>query len=107
MPYLEKYIEIEEENNHSPENSIKTYKAKREYLIKEIDIKNEEEKLAKMQLIKNIANENNIQIYDIIENENSICIVIDSDKEQSLKFDQLLLEAKETNLVKENIIKGN
>lgn len=63
MSYLENYIEIEEEeeeNNHGPENGIKTYKAKREYLIKEIEIKDEEEKLSKMQLINNFANESNI-----------------------------------------------
>ena len=107
MPYLEKYIELEEEETNNNENNIKTYKAKREYLIKEIKIKDDEEKLVKLQLIKDIANENNIQIYDIIENENSICIVIDLDKEKSLIFDQLLLKAKETNLVKEKIIKGN
>lgn len=107
MSYLENYIELEEEeNNLGPENGIKTYKAKREYLIKEIEIKDEEEKLSKMKLINNFANESNIKIYDIIENENSICVVIDSDKEKSLKFDRLLLEQKEQNLIKETIIQG-
>ena len=35
MPFLESYIEIEEEIS-SNDNQIKTYKAKREFIIKEI-----------------------------------------------------------------------
>ena len=76
MPFLEKYIEIEEEKNYK-NNEVKTYKAKREFIIKEIYILNEEEKILKIQLIKKIINENDIKIYDIIEKENSIFIVID------------------------------
>ena len=51
MPYLEKYIEIKEEENYNNENNIKTYKAKREYLIKEIKIKDDEEKFIKIQFV--------------------------------------------------------
>ena len=107
MPFLENYIEIEEEENNFKNNEIKTYKAKREFIIKEIYILNEEEKISKIQLIKNITNENNIKIYDIIEKENSIFIIIDSDNEKSIMFDNLLEKSKEINFIKEVIIKGN
>ena len=102
MNYLEKYIEIEKEENCK----IKTYKAKKEFFIKEIEINNEGEKISKIKLIKEIANENDIKIYDIIEKEFSIFIVIDSDKENSIIFDQLLLKERES-IKKEVIIKGN
>ena len=104
MPFLDKYIEIEEENNYN-ESKIKTYKAKREFIIKEV--LKEEEKISKIRLIKNIANENNINIYDIIEKENSIFIVIDSDKEKSIIFDNLIGKLNEINFIKEEKIKGN
>ena len=67
MPFLENYIEIEEEKNKFKTNEIKTYRAKREFIIKEIYFLNKEEEISKIQLIKKITNENNIRIYDIIE----------------------------------------
>ena len=106
MPFLEKYIEIEEENNYK-NNEIKTYIAKREFIIKEIFIINEEEKISKINSIKNITNNNDIKIYDIIEKDHSIFIVIDSDKEKSIIFDNLLLELNKINYIKESNIKGN
>ena len=106
MPFLGKYIEIEEDKNYK-NNEVKTYKAKREFIIKEIYILNEEEKILKIQLIKKIRNENDIKIYDIIEKENSIFIVIDSDKEKSLIFDNLLEKSNKINIIKEKKIKGN
>ena len=108
MPFLENYIEIEKEDNNFKSKEVITYKAKREFIIKEIYIQNEEEKISKIKIIKNITNENNIKIYDIIEKENSIFIIIDSDNEKSIIFDNLLLEkSKDKNFIKEVIIKGN
>ena len=98
MPFLENYIEIEKEENNFKSNEVITYKAKREFIIKEIYIQNEEEKISKIKIIKNITNENNIKIYDIIEKENSIFIVIDSDNEKSIIFDNLLEKSKDKNL---------
>ena len=106
MPFLENYIEIEG-NNNLKGSEIKTYKAKREFIIKEIYFPNEDEKISKIQAIKNFTNENNIKIYDIIEKENSIFIVIDSDEEKSILFDNLFKNTKEKNFIKEAIIKGN
>ena len=107
MPFLENYFELKEEENKYKNNEIKTYKAKREFIIKEIFIVNEEEKISKIKLIKNITNENNIKIYDIIEKDNSIFIIIDSDNEKSIQFDNLLEKSEEINIIKEGIIKGN
>ena len=42
MPFLENYIEIEG-NNNLKNSEIKTYKAKKEFIIKEIYSPNEDE----------------------------------------------------------------
>ena len=102
MPFLESYIEIEEEIS-SNDNQIKTYKAKREFIIKEIFVQNNEEKLLKRRIIKEM--EQDIKIYDIIERENSILVAIDPDTDISAIFETKI---KETipNLIKESNIHG-
>ena len=103
MPFLENYIEIEEELS-SNDNQIKTYKAKREFIIKEIFVQNNEEKLLKRRIIKDM--EKDIKIYDIIERENSILVAIDPDTDISAIFETKIKESI-PNLVKEVNINGN
>ena len=102
MPFLESYIEIEEEIS-SNDNQIKTYKAKREFIIKEIFVQNNEEKLLKRRIIKDM--EKDIKIYDIIERENSILVAIDPDTDISAIFETKIKESI-PNLVKESNIHG-
>ena len=102
MPFLESYIEIEEEIS-SNDNKIKTYKAKREFIIKEIFVQNNEEKLLKKRIIKDL--EKDIKIYDIIERENSILVAIDPDTDISAIFETKIKESI-PNLVKESNIHG-
>ena len=102
MPFLESYIEIEEEIC-SNDNQIKTYKAKREFIIKEIFVRNNEEKLLKRRIIKDM--EKDIKIYDIIERENSILVAIDPDTDISTIFETKIKESI-PNLVKESNIHG-
>ena len=102
MPFLESYIEIEEEIS-SNDNQIKTYKAKREFIIKEIFVQNNEEKLLKRRIIKEM--EKDIKIYDIIEKENSILVAIDPDTDISAIFETKIKESI-PNLVKEINIHG-
>ena len=102
MPFLESYIEIKEEINDN-DNQIKTYKAKREFLIKEIFTQNNEEKLLKRRIIKDM--EKDIKIYDIIERENSILVVIDPDTNISAIFETKIKESN-PNLIKESNIHG-
>ena len=103
MPFLESYIEIEEEIC-SNDNQIKTYKAKREFIIKEIFVQNNEEKLLKRRILIDI--EIDIKIYDIIERENSILVAIDPDKDISTIFETKIKESI-PNLVKEVGLNGN
>ena len=105
MPFLEKYTLIKEGINTN-DNHIKTYKAKREFIIKEIFVQNDEEKLFKIKILKGI--ETDIKIYDIIEKENSIFVVIDSDEEISNIFEKKIKESIQSSskIVKEVDITG-
>jgi len=102
MPFLENYIEILEEISGN-DNRIKTYKAKREFIIKEIFVLNNEEKLLKRRIIKGM--EKDIKIYDIIERENSILVLIDPDANNSTIF-EAKIKGSIQNLVKEVNIGG-
>ena len=102
MPFLESYIEIEEEIS-SNDNKIKTYKAKREFIIKEIFVQNNEEKLLKRRILREM--EKDIKIYDVIERENSILVAIDPDTDISSIFETKIKESI-PNLVKEANIHG-
>ena len=102
MSLLENYIEIDEEINNN-DNPIKTYKAKKEFIIKEIFVENNKEKYSKRRIIKDMEKE--IKIYDIIERENSIFVVIDPDENTSAIF-EAKIKGSYKNLKKESNISG-
>lgn len=85
MSIWDKFIKLEEQKEN--QSKIKTYKARKEFLIKEISFQDEEEKLSKYGDIEEIKN--HIKIYDLIEDENCIYIVIDSDSKSSVKIDEI------------------
>ena len=97
-----KYKLIKEINNNS---SIKTYLIKEEHIIKEIKYKNKNEYYLIRERIERIKDR--IKIYDIIEEEERIYIVIENNNENIIEFDKLILldkmEIKNENIVKEQV----
>ena len=94
-----KYKIIKEIDKNS---NIKTYLARIEHIIKEISYKNKNEYLVIRERIEGIKNK--IKIYDIIEEENKIYLVIDNNKEIISELDKLILK-DEIELKKEGILK--
>ena len=95
-----KYKLIKEINNNS---NIKTYLTKIKPIIKEIKYKDENEYYSikeKIERIKDI-----MKIYDIIEEEEKIYIVIENNYENIIEFDKLMLLDK-MEIKKEGILKG-
>ena len=82
--------------------NIKTYLARIEHIIKEISYKYKNEYLVIRERIEGIKNK--IKIYDIIEEENKIYLVIDNNKEIISELDKLILK-DEIELKKEGILK--
>ena len=101
MTVWEKYNKLEECDNENNDN-FKTYLVQKNYYMKEIPFKDDEDKLSVLGKIEIMKNE--IKIYDIIEEQSSIYIVIDYEKDQINKFDSLY----NNNAFKcESIIKGH
>ena len=101
MPSLwNKYQIISEINTNL---NIKTYLTRIEPIIKEINIKNDNQCYTIKERIERIKEI--IKIYDIIEEEDRIYIVIDNNKEKMMKIDEMILS--EENEIKEGIIKGH
>ena len=94
-----KYKIIKEIDKNS---NSKTYLARIENIIKEISYKNKNEYLVIRERIEGIKNK--IKIYDIIEEENKIYLVIDNNKEIISELDKLILK-DENELKKEGILK--
>ena len=94
-----KYKLIKEINNKS---NIKTYLTKIEPIIKEIIYKNKNEYYLIKERIEIIKEK--IKIYDIIEEEDRIYIVIENNKEMIKEFDKLIL-LDEIEIKKEGILK--
>ena len=94
-----KYKKIKEVDNNS---NIKTYLARIEPIIKEISYKNMNEYLLIREKIEKIKNK--IKIYDIIEEEDKIFIVINNNNEIISEIDKLILKDK-IEIKKEGILK--
>ena len=77
-------------NEVSSKSNVKTYIARLEPMIKEIIPKNKEEYHSIFQNLKELKNE--IKIYDIIEENDKIYVILDNDIEFSLKIDKLVPE---------------
>ena len=96
----DKYKLIKEINNNS---NIKTYITRIEPIIKEIIPKNNDEYFLFKERIERIKEI--IKIYDIIEENDKIYVVIENEKEEILKFDKLIMD--ECNIEKEGILEGH
>ena len=101
MNIWNKYKKIKEISSNS---KIKTYSVRIEPIIKEIIPKD----IGDFYLIKdrltNLCYE--FKIYEIIEEEERIYVVIDNDEELNLKIDKLILSDK-LEIQKEGIIQGH
>jgi len=95
-----KYTLIKEVDKKS---NIKTYLARIEPIIKEISYNNKNEYLAIREKLKGIRNK--ITIYDIIEEEDKIYIVINNNNEIISKIDNLILK-NDIEIKKEGILQG-
>ena len=94
-----KYKIIKEIDKNS---NIKTYLTRIEPIIKEINYKNMNEYIVIREKIERIKNK--IEIYDIIEEENKIYIVIENNKEIISEIDKIILK-DEIEMKKEGILK--
>jgi len=95
-----KYTLIKEVDKKS---NIKTYLARIEPIIKEISYNNKNEYLAIREKLEGIRNK--ITIYDIIEEEDKIYIVINNNNEIISKIDNLILK-NDIEIKKEGILQG-
>ena len=87
-------------------SNIKTYLASIEPIIKEIIPKNEDDYFTIFERLEKIKEEEEINIYEIIEENERIYIVIDNNKELLSKIDKLIL-SDELDIRKEGIIQGH
>ena len=93
-----KYEKIKE----IPNNNIKTYLARIEPIIKEIKLNDKDDYLyEKLEKLKK-----EIKVYDIIEENEIIYLVIDNNQKSNNIVDNLLL-TKELDIKKEGIIEGH
>jgi len=99
----DKYKMIKEIKSNS---NIKTYLASIEPIIKEIIPKNEDDYFTIFERLEKIKEEEEINIYEIIEENERIYIVIDNNKELLSKIDKLIL-SDELDIRKEGIIQGH
>ena len=83
MSVWDDYTKIGEEKN----SKIKAYKARKVFLVKEINFQNEEEKISMLVALKFMKNE--VNIYNIYEDYNKFNVIIDEDMQMSEKFDEL------------------
>ena len=85
-----------------PNNNIKTYLARIEPIIKEIKLNDKDEYIyEKLEKLKK-----EIKVYDIIEENEIIYLVIDNNQKSNNIVDNLLL-TKELDIKKEGIIEGH
>ena len=100
----DKYKKIKKiESNNS---NIKTYLVNIQPIIKEIIPKNKEDYHIINERLEKIKEAEEINIYDIIEENERIYIVIDNNEELLLKIDKLIL-SDELDIKKEGIIQGH
>ena len=97
----EKYEKIKEIGNEN--SNIKTYLARIEPIIKEIKPKNKDDYILIIQKIEEIKQK--IKIYDVIEENEVIYLIIDNNEEINAKLDKLLI-SEELDIKKEGIIEG-
>ena len=95
----EKYEKLKEIGNEN--SNIKTYLARIEPIIKEIKPKNKDEYILIIQKIEEIKQK--IKIYDVIEENEVIYLIIENNKEINAKIDKLLI-SEELDIKKEGII---
>ena len=98
-----KYKLVKEIGSNS---NIKTYLAKIEPIVKEIIPKNKEDYYIIRERLEKLKLEEDINIYEIIEENDKIYIVIDNNKELLSKIDKLIL-SNELNIKKEFVIQGH
>jgi len=98
-----KYNIIKEIENNS---NIKTYLTKTEPIVKEIIPKNKEDYIIIMERLERLKLKEEINIYEIIEENDRIYIVVINNDELLSKIDKLVL-SDEINTRRESIIKGH
>ena len=98
-----KYEIIKEIENNS---NIKTYLTKIEPIVKEIIPKNKEDYFIIMERLERLKLKEELNIYEIIEENERIYIVIDNNDELLLKVGKLIL-LEELDIKKEGIIQGH
>ena len=86
--------------------NIKKYITKIEPIIKEIIPKNKDDYYIIIERLENIKEEEEINIYEIIEENERIYIVIDNNEELLSKIDKLIL-SDELDIRKEGIVEGH
>ena len=96
-----KYEKIKEIDNKN--SNVKTYLAKIEPIIKEIKPKDKKDYISIYQKLEKIKNE--IKIFDIIDENDIIYIVIENNEEINNKVDKMLIEKLE--IKKEGIVEGH
>ena len=101
---LDDYYDFEEDTN-TETNKIKGYKAKKDFYIKELSFQDEDDKnmiIKKLELLKS-----EITIYEVIERKNNLYIVIDFNKNSSLKFNHFMTKSNNQEFKEESIIRGS
>ena len=101
MTIWNKYKIIKEIKSNS---NIKTYLTRIEPIVKEIIFRNKEEYNIIIERIEKLKNK--LNIYEIIEENNKLYIVIDNNKEILYKIDKLIL-SNELDIEKEGILEGH
>jgi len=99
----DKYKIIKEIEDNS---NIKTYLTKIEPVVKEIIPKNKEDYFIIMERLERLKLKEEINIYEIIEENDKIYIVIDNKDELLPKIDNLIL-SNELDIKKESVIQGH
>ena len=97
-----KYEKIKEINDNN--SAIKTYIVKIELIMKEIKPKDKEDYIIIYERLEKLKNE--IKIYDIIEENGIIYIVIENNEEINKKVDKILI-SDELDIKKEGVIEGH
>ena len=85
---------------------IKTYLTKIEPIVKEIISKNKEDYFIIMERLERLKIKEELNIYEIIEENDKIYIVIDNNDELLSKIDKLIL-SDELDIKKEVVTKGH
>ena len=101
MPIWNKYKKVKEIDSQS---NIKTYLAILEPIVKEITPKNKDDCFMIIERLEKLKEEYNI--YEIIEENEKIYIVLENNAEILSKIDKLIL-SDELNVKKEGIMQGH